>query len=649
MRIWSSQSHQYRSGYGYFTLIYCAIFLYSLTSFAYAAPQHHHADSPQSCQVTILDKHLGKATGLDGIQRPEQWTPIKNLPDFIDDHWQLYSGSVWYKIRWNYHCPTAQHSPVTLVIGYINMAGQVYINDDLLWQDQSLIEPLSRSWNMPRYWNIPASALKQGENIIWIRVVAVATQTPGLGQVLIGNTSQIMPQYQKFWHEQRVLMFFNMIFSLTLGVIAFLVWIFQRKEYVFGWFALNSLAWVMIMYNIIALEPPFGMDTLQLARINIIALFAYAVFSCLYAWRLAQRRYPRLEKLLFLMLFIISLLSIFLPQDPSLLNTFLYLTFISAVSLSILNFISYPFIAWRSGQLEAYLLAGVFILYLGLVMHGALFMFRILNSYPLVAYTAPLTTLLIAIILAMRLAKNVKRIEKFNKTLEDSVIEAKNELSISLNYQHQLALENTRLQERMNLAHDLHDGLGGSLVRSMALIDQSRDNLTNPQFLSMLKLLRDDLRQIIDTGSSSGAKVPETPIIWGAAVRYRFIQIFDELNIQSLWSFPEVWQTKPTALECLTLIRVLEESLTNVLKHSHATQVNVKLYYRSPVKLILDIEDNGIGFDPDIVNQSGISVGIRSMQIRLVKIQASMVIESQTGRTFIQVIKILEQNKQIGR
>ena len=53
------------------------------------------------------------------------------------------------------------------------MAGQVFINDDLLWQDQSLVEPLSRSWNMPRYWSLPSSILKQGENILWVRVVGL--------------------------------------------------------------------------------------------------------------------------------------------------------------------------------------------------------------------------------------------------------------------------------------------------------------------------------------------------------------------------------------------------------------------------------------------------------------------------------------------
>ena len=46
------------------------------------------------------------------------------------------------------------------------MAGEVYANDDLLWRDASQSEPLSRSWNMPRYWRLPESAMRDGVNTI---------------------------------------------------------------------------------------------------------------------------------------------------------------------------------------------------------------------------------------------------------------------------------------------------------------------------------------------------------------------------------------------------------------------------------------------------------------------------------------------------
>jgi signal transduction histidine kinase len=50
-------------------------------------------------------------------------------------------------------------------------------------------------------------------------------------------------------------------------------------------------------------------------------------------------------------------------------------------------------------------------------------------------------------------------------------------------------LQKIRQQERLQLAHDLHDIVGGSLIRSISIVSQSQQNLSNQQFLSMLKLL----------------------------------------------------------------------------------------------------------------------------------------------------------------
>lgn len=205
---------------------------------------------------------------------------------------------------------------------------------------------------------------------------------------------------------------------------------------------------------------------------------------------------------------------------------------------------------------------------------------------------------------------------------------------------HQLELEKTKLQERIQLSHDLHDILGSSLVRSMGIISQSKDQLDNQQFLSMLKLFRDDLRQVIDSGSSTGADIPKTPILWGAPIRHRFSQIFDELGIHAEWKFANTWSFPVTPLECLTLQRVAEEALTNIIKHSKATHTVIRLSFPSTQQLILEIEDNGNGFDYELLKQTNLSVGLRSMQTRLGKIQATLNIESQAGKTLIQVTKL---------
>jgi signal transduction histidine kinase len=244
--------------------------------------------------------------------------------------------------------------------------------------------------------------------------------------------------------------------------------------------------------------------------------------------------------------------------------------------------------------------------------------------------------LAISFILAYRISQNVSRIEKFNQTLEETVETVTFDLEQSLEKKHQLQIDNMRLQERLNLSHELHDGLGGSIVRSMILLEHS-EHIEKQQVLSMFKLLRNDLRQVIDSGTSLGEKVPENPIMWAAPLRHRFVQLFEEMEIESTWVFAENWLLKPPPLICLTLSRVAEEALTNIIKHSQASDVEVALVENERQQLILTIQDNGIGFEVDQV-QSGLHVGLQSMQVRVKRLGGSFEIHSQQGFTLIRAI-----------
>jgi signal transduction histidine kinase len=85
-----------------------------------------------------------------------------------------------------------------------------------------------------------------------------------------------------------------------------------------------------------------------------------------------------------------------------------------------------------------------------------------------------------------------------------------------------------------------------------------------------------------------------------------------------------------------TLYRIAQEALTNVAKHARATQVQVILERRGTV-VVLAIEDNGIGFDPesepsiDDASQSR-SFGLLGMYERAALIGASLTIESSPGQ-----------------
>lgn len=84
-----------------------------------------------------------------------------------------------------------------------------------------------------------------------------------------------------------------------------------------------------------------------------------------------------------------------------------------------------------------------------------------------------------------------------------------------------LALSHSRLQERLTISQDLHDSLGGSLVRSIALVEQTSTPPAPTNRCCQLSAHADDLRQLIDAGTSATIQVPETTDAMACTARRR--------------------------------------------------------------------------------------------------------------------------------
>ena len=175
----------------------------------------------------------------------------------------------------------------------------------------------------------------------------------------------------------------------------------------------------------------------------------------------------------------------------------------------------------------------------------------------------------------------------------------------------------------------------------MALVELAPQPLPNARVLSLLKGLRDDLRQVIDHGSSAGVVVPETPVQWAAPLRHRFTRILDEVGVASQWHVARQWQGRPSALQCLGLTRIVEEALSNVIKHSRAAKVCVECSQPAPGQLLVCIEDDGVGFDVDAVQHAGLSVGMRSMTARAERMGGRLQVASDATGTRLTVVLVL--------
>jgi len=189
--------------------------------------------------------------------------------------------------------------------------------------------------------------------------------------------------------------------------------------------------------------------------------------------------------------------------------------------------------------------------------------------------------------------------------------------------------------ERARIARDLHDHLGQQLTALRLTLQGHRDQLGpgHPQTeqvvsaLSLAQQIDDDLdflawelRPAALDDHGLAAALPVFVREWSEhykiPVEYRAQHVAGQLARDAEVVF----------------YRVAQESLNNVLKHSHATRVDV-LVERRDGAIRMVIEDNGVGFEvteKDDTRDKGI--GIIGMHERAALIGGTLQIESQPGQ-----------------
>jgi two-component system sensor histidine kinase UhpB len=595
------------------------------------------------CVPRVLAMQAARATGDgNGGERPAQGWEDVQVPELWTSRWPTHDGEVWYRLDWQQGCVDGHH-PVALGLDGVSVAGAVYLNGDLLWSDASLVEPLSRSWNMPRWWVLPASALREGVNSVWVRAVGYPGMSPGIGQLRLGDPQAVQAAYEESQWSQRTIYLINAVLAGMAALMFGMVWLLRRESRAYGCFALMALCWLAYLTTYLATTPwPFA-DSMMRSRASSIALIGFVLFAWLFTLRFGGQRLPRVERILWGLAAVGTVGTLAIAREQAIALAWVWK---GTVLLFLFNCLQFQWHAWRPGlegsRVGHRLLAVVWLVFVLLAINGlggSWDLWGIARSWA--AFCGLLIIALLMLLLGGQLVQQMRNVEQFNHELALGVAQARDALRQALEREHAAALHTAKLEERMRISHELHDGLGGSLVRGMALIEQSPQPLPHGRMLSLLKNLRDDLRQAIDSGSSAGALLPATPVVWCAPLRHRFVQLFDELGLSSQWHIAPQWSLqpglRPSTLQCLGMTRVVEESLANVIKHSEARQVRVECVELAPGLLCLRVEDDGRGFDVQAVQQAGLSVGMRSMAARVARMGGKLSIQSSSKGTQVEV------------
>jgi PAS domain S-box-containing protein len=191
------------------------------------------------------------------------------------------------------------------------------------------------------------------------------------------------------------------------------------------------------------------------------------------------------------------------------------------------------------------------------------------------------------------------------------------------------AIMEAQEKERKEISSELHDNVNQILTTCKLFLEIARNNPADARFIDgcyqNIQIVIEEIRNI------SHNLTPYTLKDLGlAAALHDIVQKINQsgkLTIRLL-SFQNLEEEDISADIKLAVFRIIQEKINNVLKHAHATELNISLaVYEGKIQLVLT--DNGRGFDEKAVKKG---MGLNNIQNRVEYYKGSFNLKTAPGK-----------------
>jgi two-component system nitrate/nitrite sensor histidine kinase NarX len=195
----------------------------------------------------------------------------------------------------------------------------------------------------------------------------------------------------------------------------------------------------------------------------------------------------------------------------------------------------------------------------------------------------------------------------------------------------------TIMQERATLAHELHDSLAQTLASlrfQVRVLDETLQQSSEYGAISEIEQVENsldeaysELRDLIAHFRAPMGGHSLMPAVENLVKRFRA-----QCSIPIFLQYGDWRNDKLAAHVEMNILRIIQEALTNIRKHSQASNVRVMLRHEKDASSLVLIEDDGIGISrPTDDTQPGEHIGLLIMQERARRIGGELRIESEPG------------------
>jgi len=515
---------------------------------------------------------------------------------------------------------TVPQAPLFLYVPVVGEEMSISLNGHPLFDSgtQTLASPLAATATLVQ---LPHSMLATGRNEITLSFYAgpmiLARHVPRL---YVGSEAAVAPNFKlRVFIEER-LQTIALGAQLVIGIGILFAYFYRPRAPDFAW-----MAALVVLASIVALGLFTGFEPDGANFWPTIVPLAPAVGLVLIGVALALIHVPppRALRLLAMAVTVVLVASVL----TGLLTSRVVIAAISVPPMIACFAVACGVIAygalWRHNTEARLLLTPIVLLWwfaardMG-VSAGLIDGSILLSGYGRLLFLAAATA-----VLMRRLAVSLDQLDHANENLNQRLAAREAELATLHRQERIEAAQPVREQERQRLTHDLHDGISGHLVSIIAMAERT-DTGAKPIEQAAREAL-DDLRLVIYSLELGDRELP----LALANFRERLIPQLQRIGVTLDWStakLPEV--TGVTPGNALTILRILQEAITNALKHGPARNISIRGAMIDGGKAAIMVENDGRPFAT-----GGKGHGLANMRRRASSLKGELQLEPLSAGT----------------
>lgn len=566
-----------------------------------------------------------------GHEQP--WETIR-LPD--NRHLVQPGGeesAFWYRVDFAVAATDLNGESWAAYIPYLRDGGRIFLNGRAVEHIAETSETLRVKWERPHLVSLPDDLLREGRNVLMVRTQPRLDL--GFPRLSVGSAVELrrINEWRSFW--VLTLPQITIVCCALVSLFTLLIWAKRPSEQIYGLFGLTVLFWGLRTLTFVIETLPVEQWlpwrlTYHASTGGFVALLA--LFCARFAG-LRVRRGVWLALFGYWLICPVAMLSFGMAADPWMHRVwvagFIPVSFAAAGMIFLA--------AWRRRSKTAYALLLALMLAVLTGIHDYLLIVgRLGTILPdwgghrmfLMHHGANLMLLVMGGILAQRFVQVLTDLEFLNRDLERRVAEREAQLEAQFQRAHALERERATVEERRRIMQDMHDGLGSQLFQSLSRAE--RGSLTQNEMAASLHSCIDEMRLALEALGTTDDSFLDAI----ADFRFRWERQLTAAGVRSTWQIEaDADALKFPPQTTLQYLRILQEALTNVLKHARAKEILVRITALGKA-LHIRIEDDGIGMSGD---SPGSGHGLSNMRRRASLLGADLQIASTPGRTTVEL------------